>query len=265
MHKKVAGIVAGISCTVVIPTVVTMIWEKIDPQTGYWIIGASAAIGAISLAVAMWPSRRQKPDIAESAIDGPKDGWIALGDAPFDLAGNERFAKHQGFMPRSLIEARLPGEHVEGPPRHPKMRRNVASPEFRTKKGSDLVLCTIDWDKREFVWSWETEKGGFGFGGKPWEFDGILSEMKNTLGENLSGKIKERVAWTWRDMTSHIWSLAQDGYLKLWARAGSPAAPFTPVPFDGMRHYSVVDWQKGRAETKKGDVLYSLHVEIASE
>lgn len=190
------------------------------------------------------------------------EGWIPIAHAPFDLIDHPKLSKEAKFWTAPLLEQWLAGGHVDQPPTHSEMKWNVSLPQYRDKWGYDLILCKIDFSERRFRWVWgPSEKRGRGFNCAPWFIANCHTFIREGISEDGWQEIVRHANSTWSLMCDPIWELIRAKKLILWARIGSPTAPFSQIPPDSWQHFEVTDWERGQAATGSGERIFSLHVQ----
>ena len=113
--------IAALCFTVIIPTVATMIWDRIDPPVGYGIIGASAAIGVAALVIARWSAKR-------------KQGRITAKVPNLRVANSEQVLGLFRGPERQKLIALLEGGHIQA------WARPIAKGQTPAGKDTDLLI-----------------------------------------------------------------------------------------------------------------------------
>ncbi len=80
MRKKIAGVLAAICFTVIIPTAYSMIASPLDPTKGYSVIALAFVLGMIALWIALWPDTKGTfPKIIQSRrLLGWHNDWAPI-------------------------------------------------------------------------------------------------------------------------------------------------------------------------------------------
>jgi hypothetical protein len=196
------------------------------------------------------------------SYDDPQPDWIRLADAPFVLPRQSK----EGWS-ETMYSQFLAGGSIDKLPIPSGMAFNPGHPSVRSKGGEDLIFVGIDWDGRRFKWTWgdltKSPLKRHGFSRHPWEMEyaGLALEIVDAgTWENLKG----HAAFTWEMMLDVIARMIEQKQLRIWARPGSPTAPFSLISSDSWVHFEVNDWPKGQAASDNGERLFSTHLELTS-
>jgi hypothetical protein len=212
------------------------------------IIGGLVIIGRLLL----W-QRRTRP------ITTASPSWIRIADAPFEIPKRPNLPDEIEFWGDNMLQAFLAGSTSQEPPT-PNMPFNPSVPSMRDLDGRELVYCGIDWERRSFVWTWSRNGKSHGFGMPPSDII-ALDRPVSWISDEVWKAIQSRTRFTWQLMEDPVSEMIYRGHLTVWARRGSPAAPFSSLPHDSWQHFRVVDWHTGEAATDSGERLYSVYVE----
>lgn len=223
-----------------------------------WLVHTSTRIailvgGLVFIGVLVLLQRRERP------ITTASPSWIRIADAPFEIPKRPNLPDEIEFWGDDILQAFLAGSTSQEPPT-PNMPFNPSVPSMRDLDGRELVYCGIDWDKHSFVWTWGRDGKSHGFGMPPSDII-ALDRTVSRISDDVWKAIQSRTRFTWELMEDPICEMIYGGHLTVWARRGSPAAPFSPLPHDSWQHFRVVDWHTGEAATDSGERLYSVYVE----
>jgi|GEM_PF-7121815 len=222
---------------------------------GYLLIAA----GFVPLATLAWDRFG-----APSPRTGPKRGWVPIAKAPFAIRRHPEFehdtdGPNPAFLPIRFMVQTLSNGSIDLPA-PPGMTFNPGVPSMRKADGADLTYCGIDWDKQAFCWRWGPAGRSLGISLEPWEV--AKFPLESFLSEETARIIRAKASSVWSLMQHPISTFLSEGRLVIWARIAVATVHFSVIPPDTWQHFQIADWPTGRAETAKGEALYSVHVEV---
>jgi len=197
----------------------------------------------------------------------PEKSWIPYWSAPFSIPKLPQYEASGWTRSDAYLNHMLVGQVAKEKGPDNGLGFNPDTPLARANNGDPLYAAYVDWENRQFTWEWQdatdsTRKIGVRIA--PWDVEsGRFAATPMT--QEYCKFVQKRGAFVWGIMQEPIERLIDEGNLVLWGRPDSPTASFRRISWDSFRHFDIVDWPRGRAQSTNGEQLYSLHVEPMSK
>jgi hypothetical protein len=180
--------------------------------------------------------------LAGSPMEAPAPDWIPLSHAPFYTTAVGGWRQLPQFVDFIETVFDLTGDHS---------KEDLEVKLCFTQDALGLEIRSADFNPPDIscvVWA------------HPAKLEQELRLFYLAKCESLINPACDLASFLWRNMLSGFESNVQSGHNRIMARRNNPLAPFSMVPWDSWRHFTVTDWVKGVAEATKDERLYSIHV-----
>jgi hypothetical protein len=171
---------------------------------------------------------------------------MSFREAEFILPYLERFSHAQTWYPSETDLLRMLGEQVEG--------------EYSASDGATFQRAEIDFAAAMFKYYWISSSNERCHAVKfhPWDIDSARPSLNHLPAEVAEGLL-DRARAVWKRMGQRLAGLVASGRIQVRARVANPTEPYSVIPPDSWRHYTIIDWERGEAMSSAGQHLYSVH------